>query len=102
MNKAQRHEAIRARATAAIADLYHNATLPRVRDLFGRTEDDVQGWLEGACEFEIDYLRGGGAYGDNYRATLAAPCNAGRYKSERARAYYIRKGMRDRDMERAY
>ena len=102
MSKTQRHEAIRARATAAIADLYHNATLPCMREMFGRTEERAQGWLGGVCESEIDYLRDGGASPGDYRATLAAPCNAGRYKSERARAYYIRKGMRDRDMERAH
>ena len=95
MNKQQRHETIRERAENAVRDLYHNATLPWFGgEYYGRTEDYAQAWLESACEFEIDYLRDGGAYGKNYRATLAAPCNAGKYKSERARAYYIAKGMR--------
>ena len=87
-------DAIRARAERAVADLYHNATLPYFPELYGRTEDYAQSWLEDTCRWEIAYLRDGGAYGKNYRKTLAADFNAGRYKSERARAYYIAKGMR--------
>lgn len=95
MNRKQtQHEAIRERAREALRDLYHNATPSYCRDLFGRSEDYAQSWFEGSAEFEIEYLADGGAYGKNYRATLEAPCNAGRYKSERARAYYIAAGMR--------
>lgn len=92
-------DAIRARADHAVADLYHNATLPYFPELYGRTEDYAQSWLEDTCQWEIEYLRDGGAYGKNYRKTLAADCNAGRYRSERARAYYIAKGMRERTAE---
>ena len=98
--KAEHKALVRARAESALADLYHNATLPHFPDLYGRTEQEAQSWLEGACEFEIEYLRDGGAYGRNYRTTLAAPCNAGKYKSQDARNYYIAKGMRDMRAER--
>ena len=101
MDKAQRHEAIRERAADAIRELYHNATLPHFPDLYGRTEDYAQDWLNSACEFEMEYLQSGGCYGSNYRKTLQSPCNAGKYKSPAAQAYYVRKGMRDMDLERA-
>lgn len=101
MDKAQRHEAIRERAADAIRELYHNATLPWIKDLHGRSEDQCQAWLESACEFEMEYLQSGGCYGSNYRKTLQAPCNAGKYKSAAAQAYYVRKGMRAMHEERA-
>jgi hypothetical protein len=99
--KAERHDAIRERAREAIRDLYHNATpyFPYIDD-----EDEAeqaQAWFDGAAEFEIEYLRDGGAYGRDYRMTLAAECNAGRYKSEAARQRYIAKGMRDMRRERS-
>lgn len=97
-----KHKAlVRARSARAIADLYHNATPTYPRETYGRSDDYFQSWFNSTAEFEIEYLADVGAYRSDYRATLAAPCNAGRYKSEAARAYYIRKGMRDRDMERA-
>lgn len=97
----QQKEMVRERADAAVRDLHHNARLPWLRELFGRSEEQAQAWIEGTCEFELERIQGGGAYGDNYARTLAAPCNAGKYKSERARAYYIAKGMRDMREERA-
>lgn len=100
MNAAQK-QALRDRALRALQDLYHNATPDYPRDLLGRSEEEAQDWFQSTAEFEIEYIASGGAYGTNYRATLAAPCNAGRYKSERARAYYVRKGLRARDEERA-
>jgi hypothetical protein len=101
MNKAEQHELIRERARAALRNLYHNATINYPRDLHGRSEDYAQQWIEDAAQFEVEYIADGGPYGRNYRATLAAPCNAGRYKSERARAYYVAKGMRDMREESA-
>ena len=97
--KAERHEAIRERARDAIRDLYHNAT-PHYPALEGEAANEFQGWFEGAAEFEIEYLQDGGAYGCNFRRTLQL--NAERkYTSEAARAYYVRKGMRDMRRERA-
>lgn len=97
----QAHNAlIRARAESALADLYHNATVTYPRDLYGRTDDYFQLWFEGIVCFEIEYLQDGGAYGNNYHATLAAVCNAGKYKSECARQYYIAKGVRSMHAER--
>lgn len=90
-----------ARAERALQDLYHNATPDYPRELYGRSEDYFQSWFDDAAQFEIEYMADGGAYGGNYRATLAHPANAGRYKSERARNYYVAKGLRDRDAERA-
>jgi hypothetical protein len=99
--KTEHKELLRERARDALRALYHNATPDFPRDLRGRTEDYAQAWFDDAAEQEIDYLRGGGAYGRDYRKTLAADCNAGRYKSERARAYYVAKGMRAMHAERA-
>lgn len=99
--KAWQRAQVRDRAERALADLYHNATPSYPRDMHGRTADDFQSWFEGAAEFEIDYLQGGGAYGTDYRKTLAAECNAGRYKSAAAREYYVAKGMRAMRAERA-
>lgn len=98
--KSEHHEAIRERARAALRDLYHNATVRYPRETFGRSDDYFQSWLADSCEFEVDYLRGGGAYGPNYRRTLEAPRNAGRYTSEAARLFYIRHGMRKMREER--
>ena len=92
---------VRARAERAIADLYHNATPTYPRELYGRSEDDAQAWFQDVAELEIEYLADGGSTPGDYRATLAAPCNAGKYASPEARIYYIRKGMRAREEERA-
>lgn len=100
--KQSHHEAIRARLERALGDLYHNATPRHPRDLYGRAEDYYQGWFDDAARFEIEYLQGGGAYGTDYRRILEAPCNAGRYQSTKARAYYVRKGMRAMREERAH
>lgn len=104
MKPITRHRAQRAavqdRAERAVADLYHNATVTYPRELYGRSEDNFQSWFENAAQFEIEYIADGGASPGDYRATLAAPCNAGKYKSERAQRYYIAKGLRDRDAER--
>jgi hypothetical protein len=82
-----------------LRDLYHNAT-PNYPSLDDKEGAEFQAWFEDAAESEIDYLRDGGAYGTDYRKTLAAPCNAGRYQSEKARAYYIERGMRKMREER--
>lgn len=99
MTKQERHDAIRQRCRAAIRDLYHNATptYPRLDDGEGR---QFEGWFECAVEFEVDYLQSGGAYGTNYRRTLEADCNAGRYRSQRAREYYVEWKMRAMRAER--
>jgi len=99
-NKSQRHESIRERARDALRDLYHNAT-PRYPRLDDEEAEEFQSWFEGAAEFEIEYMGSGGAYGSDYARTLAAECNAGRYKSETARRYYIRCGMAKMQRERA-
>ncbi len=93
------HTVIRERARRALVDLYHNAT-PR----YPRDDDqevaEFQAWFEDAARAEIDYIKDGGAYGNNYRATLAHPANAGRYPGEKARAYYVARGMRAMQAER--
>lgn len=99
--KAQNRERLNARAESALRAMYHNATIDYPRDTCGRSDDYFQSWLEDQCANEFDYLQHGGAYGDNYRATLAAPCNAGKYKSPAAQRRYIDKGMRDMAAERA-
>jgi hypothetical protein len=93
-------EALRERARRALRNLYHNATPIYPRD-FGSRADDFDSWLRDAAEQEIDYLGNGGAYGNNYRATLAHSANGGKLKSERARAQYIAYGMRKRELEQA-
>lgn len=100
LTKAERHQAIRDRAIRALGDMYHNATLPCIRDLHGRSEDDAQSWIDIACQLEIEYMRDGGAYGTDFRKTLAAPCNAGKFTSEKARRYYVARGMRKMTHER--
>lgn len=100
MNATQK-EMLRERARDALRDLYHNATLTFPRDLRGRSEDYFQNWLADACQWEVEYIGEGGAYGADYLKTLRAECNAGRYKSEQARAYYVRAGMRAMREERA-
>lgn len=87
-------ERLRERARDALRSLYHNATPSYPRDLYGRSEDYAQQWLSDAAQFEIEYLQDGGAYGRDYEETRRADCNAGRYKSERAREYYVRAKMR--------
>lgn len=100
MNRKQsQHDAIRGRARKALRDLYHNAT-PSYPCLDDEDAERFQSWFEIAAQDEIDYLRDGGAYGNNYRKTLAAPCNGGRYPGEKARAYYVARGLRERDAER--
>lgn len=101
MTKAKRHQAIRARASRALANLYHNAT-PTYPTL--ETDDDCErfnAWFEEAAIYEVAHLNAGGAYGSDYARTLAASCNAGRYASERARRYYIAKGLRSMRLDRA-
>jgi len=98
--KPEHKELLRERARDALRNLYHNATPALVRDLRGRSDGYFQAWFEDTARFEIEYIQGGGAYGTNYRKTLEHECNAGRYKSEKARGYYIRKGMREMREER--
>jgi len=94
MNKAQRHAAIGARAVRALENLYHNAT-PRYPRLDGEDAARFQSWFEDAAQCEIEYVAGGGAYGTDYHKTLEHSANAGRYKSEKARRYYVEKGLRE-------
>jgi len=93
MTKQKRHKAIMERARNALLDLYHNATppYPRLDDSEG---DEFGDWLEEAASWEIEYINDGGAYGPDYRKTLEAPCNAGRFNSPAARRYYVRHGLR--------
>jgi hypothetical protein len=103
MTKSQRHESIRERAREALRNLYHNATpdYPRLDD---DAAEQFQAWFEDAATHEIEYMNDGGAYAgteSRYRQTLEAPCNAGKLKSARARAYYVAKGMRDMRAERS-
>lgn len=98
--KPQHKTLLRNRAQSALADIYHNATIGYPRELYGRTAEYCDQWIQDQAQFEIEYIADGGATPGDYRATLAHPCNAGKYKSERARRYYVRKGLRDRDMER--
>ena len=97
----RRRAAIEARAAEAIGRLYHNAT-PRYPCLDDIEGEAFQSWFEFAVEGEIDYLRGGGAYAASradYRRTLEHPANAGKLKSEAARAYYVAHGLREFDLE---
>lgn len=99
-NKQANREAMRERCREALRNLYHNAT-----PVYPRCESDAESracesWFQGAAEFEIEYLQSGGAYGSNYQKTLRADCNAGHYKSQAARDYYVRKGMRAMHEER--
>ncbi len=100
MRKSERHDAVRARALRAIEDMYHNATLPS----HGWPDTDesdpdcnsdaFDSWLSEEASAEIDYLSEG-PYGRNYRATLEHPVNTGRFKSEKARRFYVAKELRD-------
>jgi len=97
----RRRAAIEARAAEAIGRLYHNATpsYPRLDDIEGEA---FQSWFEFAVDGEVDYLRSGSAYGGDrasYRRTLEHPANAGKLKSEAARAYYVAHGLRGFDLE---
>jgi hypothetical protein len=100
--KAERHAAIRERAAEAIRDLYHNAT-PQSFDDHGIGYEIAGDWFNAAAQFEIEYLQDGGAYGSesSYRKCLEADCNAGRYKSDAARRFYVKRGMRQMREERA-
>lgn len=91
--KQQQREALYARVERAIGDLYHNAT-PNYPRLDAVDAQRFQDWFEDAASAEIDYLRDGGANGRDPQKILEHPANAGRYKSEKARAYYVAKGMR--------
>lgn len=100
--KKERHEMIRERARDALRNLYHNATPEHARNVPDKRQDLYQSWFEDAAHAEIDYLRDGGAYGGtrkSYRKILEENA-AHKLKSERARAYYVRKGMRDMNRER--
>ena len=99
--KPENRKLLEARAESAVRAMYHNATPTYPRD-FGAYAERFNQWFDDAARFEIEYLCDGGAYGRDYRKTLLAPCNAGKYKSERAREYYVRKGMRDMAAEREH
>lgn len=103
MDKKTRHAMIRDRAAEAIRRMYHNATVyyPSVSDDFTERFDS---WFEDMASSEIDYIQHGGAHAETesaYLSILSADCNAGRYKSEAARRYYVRKGMRDMRHDRS-
>lgn len=91
--KHQQRDALYTRAERAIRGLYHNATpdYPRLDDEDGGR---FLAWFEDAASAEIGYLRDGGANGRDPQKILEHPANAGRYKSAKARAYYVAKGMR--------
>lgn len=99
--KQQHKAAIRTRAQNALDGLYHNATVkyPRL-DSDDPHAAEFESWFQDVAEQEIEYIASGGAYPGDYRATLAHSANSGRYKSEAARAYYIRAGMKKRNAER--
>lgn len=99
--KREHKEMLRERAREAIRDLYHNATIIYPRELYGRSEEFASEWVAQSASDEIEYLAGGGAYGPDYAKTLRANCNAGRYKSERAQAFYVRAKMRAMREERS-
>ena len=101
MNKQDRHAAIRERAQEALRDLYHNATPRYPRNVADEHQEIFEEWFQDAASFEIEYMQDGGAYGKNYRATLEHKCNAGKYASKAAQAYYVRKGMRSMQLDRA-
>lgn len=101
MLKSERHVAIRERARAAIRDLYHNATPEYPRNVEDEHQDLFQSWFEGAAQFEIEYIQDGGAYGSNYPKTLRHEVHAGRFKSQAAQDFYVRKEMRKMRCERA-
>jgi hypothetical protein len=101
MRKLDRQKAIRARAARAIAALYHNATPTYPAGLDDLTSRRFDAWFADYAADSIAHLNDGGAYGRDYAATLAAPCNAGRYASEAARRYYVAKGLRAMRMDRA-
>lgn len=100
--KEHHKQALLSRARAAVAALYHNASpaWPAPGD-FGRYESEFFDWLGDEARHEIEYMNDGGAYGADYRATLGAECNAGRYSSEAARRRYIAKGLRAMELDRA-
>lgn len=102
MTKSERHTAIRNRARKAIQALYHNATPRYPVCATARESEAFDSWFEAMRDSEIDYLQSGGAYGHDYRATLQADCNAGRFKSPAARAYYVRKGLEAMRQDRAH
>jgi len=99
--KRKQAESIRHRAAAALRDMYHNATPIYPVELHGRTQGFFQDWFYQQAEQEVDYIGDGGAYGGDYHKTLAAPCNGGKFTSERARRYYVAKGLRAMHEERA-
>lgn len=87
-------EALLRRARAAVAAFYHNATpaWPAPGE-FGRYESEFFDWVQAEGAREVEYINDGGAYGNDYAATLRAPCNAGRYASEAARRRYVAQGL---------
>lgn len=92
MQQSQR-EALEARALSALERLYHLAT-PAYPTDFGPYAADFDSFVSEQGAADIEWLNDGAGYGRNYAATLAAPCNAGRFASEWARRYYVAKGMR--------
>lgn len=105
MKKSDKRDAIRERAAEAIREMYHNAS-PHLYglDTHGLSDETAQLWFDQAAQDEIEYISSGGAYAKTegaYRHVLEANCNAGKYKSETARSYYVRWHMRQMREERA-
>lgn len=98
--KPENRKALNLRAEQALRAMYHNATLRYPNGTNDRSDTYFEQWLADMAEQELDYIQSGGAYGSDYRRTLAAPCNAGRYKSPAAQRRYIDKGMRAMQEER--
>ena len=101
MTKAERHAAIRERAANAIRDMYHNATpsYPHVSD---KMVNHFQSWFDRQAEWEIEYIRDGGAYAKSnaaYRRVLERN-SVTQQKSEAAQSLYVRIGMRSMRRER--
>jgi hypothetical protein len=99
MRQSQR-QALEERLSRAARRLYHLATPAWPRE-WGPYEDDFSDWLAREGSDVIDWLNDGGPYGRDYYATLAAPCNAGRYLSPNARRRHIAKGTAEwrRDLD---
>ena len=98
MNRKQiQRQLIRSRAQEALKDLYHNAT----PNWPSSAEERFFEWLGEEASFEIDYLNDGGANGKNPLKTFEHPANAGKYKSEAARRFYVKHSLRKLEEERA-
>ena len=98
MNRKQiQRQAIRSRAQEALEDLYHNST----PSWPSSADDRFFAWLGEEASLEIDYINDGGANGKNPRKIFEHPANAGKYKSQAARRFYVKHNLRKLEEERA-